>query len=41
MFEDIKGVIRNCKSEKVRQYNSQKKKYKENSQWSTQHYTEH
>ena len=27
-FEDIKGVIRICKSKKNRQHNGQKKKYK-------------
>ena len=36
-FEDAKGVIRNHKSKKDRQYNGQKKK---NKQWFTKHYTE-
>ena len=36
-FEDIKGVIRTCKS-KNRQYNVQKKNDK---QWSTKHYSEY
>ena len=35
-FEDTKGIIRNCKSKKDRQYNGQKRKDKKDRQYNGQ-----
>jgi len=39
-FEVSKGVTRCCKSQKEEQHNDQKKKDKEDKQWSIKYYTE-
>jgi hypothetical protein len=41
MFEDIKGVIRGCKSKEDKQYHGQKKMDRTTNKWSTQLNTEH
>jgi hypothetical protein len=39
-FEDTNGVIRSCKSKKIRQHNGKKEKGETDKQQSTKHYTE-
>jgi hypothetical protein len=39
-FEDTNGVIRSCKSKKIKQHNDQKEKGQTDKQRSTKHYTE-